>query len=124
MKKNNTIFIKEILASEDSALSHLDLLQKLGNSCNRVTVYRILDRLIEKGEIHKIIDTDGVSKFALCTTCSSHEHSHNHEHIHFSCTKCLVVSCLEEADLSFSLPKEYQILETNFTVSGICPKCK
>lgn len=120
-KKNNSFLILEIISNANGALSHAEIQESLENKCNRVTVYRILDKLIEKGDIHKMIDTDGVSKFALCTSCQTHNHSH--EHIHFSCTKCLVVSCLEEADLSFKLPKSYQVLTTNFTISGICPKC-
>jgi Fur family ferric uptake transcriptional regulator len=120
-KKNNTFLIKNLLLQSSEALSHMDIQQQLAKKCNRVTIYRILDRLIEKGEVHKIVDTNGVSKFAPCASCE--KQNHQHEHLHFSCTKCLAVTCLNEVSIRFEMPKNYLVLETHFTISGICPNC-
>lgn len=121
-KKNNTYLIQEIITKANGALSHAEIQDALENKCNRVTVYRILDKLIEEGTIHKIIDVDGISKFANCLDCKK-EH-HNHEHIHFSCTKCNTVSCLENVGIHFELPNTYKVEKMNFTLSGVCPECK
>ena len=88
--------------------------------CDRVTIYRVLERLVEEGIIHKIINLDGVVKYAGCHSCSI---KHNHNHIHFSCQKCKSVTCLDNVQPTFKLPKNYKVSEMNFTLSGLCPQC-
>ncbi|MDO8953175.1 MAG: hypothetical protein Q7U86_11155, partial [Draconibacterium sp.] len=61
--------IRELIADSDIALSHQEISKKLERQCDRVTIYRALDKLLEEGFIHRIIDVDGVSKFAACHGC-------------------------------------------------------
>ncbi len=112
--------IQELIILSPIALSHSEIHKYLEGLCDRVTIYRVLDRLLEEGVIHKIVDVDGVIKYAGCHSCST-EHSHNH--IHFSCQKCMSVTCLENVEPSFKLPKNYKVSEMNFTLSGLCPQC-
>ncbi len=114
--------VEQIIVKSDKAISHNALIQDLKDSYNRVTIYRSLDKLVDEGIIHKIIDMDGVSKYAACHSCES-EYDHNHNHVHFSCIRCQSVTCLEHVIPSFELPKGYVMDEINFTVSGICPIC-
>lgn len=122
--KRSTTAKTEILAvlnTSDTALSHSDIQLLLpDNLCDRVTIYRVLDRLIDEGFIHKVVNTDGIIKYAKCHNCSE---SHHHGHIHFSCEKCKSVTCLEEVEPSFTLPEHYKLNEINFVVSGLCPQC-
>lgn len=123
-QRRNTIAKTEVLAiltNSDTALSHSEIQKKLDGLCDRVTTYRILDRLLEEDTIHKISDVDGTVKYAVCHDCSVSAHHHNH--IHFSCEKCHQITCLETVEPTFILPSNYQIREVNFTVSGICPNC-
>lgn len=112
--------IKELIATSNVALSHSDIQKSLDGLCDRVTIYRILERLLEEGVVHKIVNIDGVVKYAGCHNCSS---KHNHDHIHFSCQKCKSVTCLENVEPSYKLPKNYTVSEMNFTLSGLCPQC-
>lgn len=112
--------IQELIISSSVALSHSEIQDVLDGLCDRVTIYRVLDRLMEEGVIHKIINVDGVVKYAGCHSCST---KHNHNHIHFSCQKCKTVTCLDDVEPSFMLPKNYKVRELNFTVSGLCPQC-
>jgi len=117
--------IFELISASEHALNHVDIQQKLNNLCDRVTIYRVLARLVEEQKIHKIVNTDGVVNYAACHSCSHNAFSHeSHNHIHFSCTVCKSVTCLESIVPSFQLPLHYELQEINFTVSGICPKCK
>lgn len=120
----NTIAKTEILKcleTSQTAMSHGDLQNLLDGLCDRVTIYRVLDRLLAEGFIHKISDIDGRVKYALCHDCTSENHHHNH--IHFSCEVCHSVTCLEDIEPSFKLPKKYKAKEYNFTISGVCPEC-
>ncbi|MBX3254892.1 MAG: transcriptional repressor [Chitinophagaceae bacterium] len=116
-----TAEILNLLSQSKTALSHANIQQSLDGLCNRVTIYRVLDRLTEDGVVHKIVNIDGVVVYAICHTCTSKEHHHNH--LHFSCEKCHAVTCLDNIEPSFKLPKKYKVNHVNFTVSGICPLC-
>lgn len=113
--------ILNIINSSESALSHTAIQEKIGDLCNRVTTYRVLDRLEEEGKIHKIVNVDGVVNYAKCHHCTENDHSHNH--VHFNCEKCLSVTCIENVVPEITLPKHFVAKSYNFVVSGICPKC-
>jgi Fur family ferric uptake transcriptional regulator len=112
--------IQELIVSSSVALSHSEIRKSLEGLCDRVTIYRVLERLVEEGVIHKIVNVDGVVKYAGCHSCSV---KHSHNHIHFSCQKCKAVTCLDDVEPSFKLPKNYKVSEMNFTLSGLCPQC-
>jgi Fur family transcriptional regulator, ferric uptake regulator len=112
--------ILELIVASSVALSHSEIQQSVGGLCDRVTIYRVLERLIDEGKVHKIVNVDGVIKYAGCHSCSG---KHSHSHIHFSCQKCKSVICLEDVEPSFKIPINYEVREMNFMVSGICPNC-
>jgi len=120
MKSLIKIQIKELIVHSEIALSHQEISKKLERQCDRVTIYRALDKLMEEGFIHRIIDVDGVSKFAACHGCTK---THHHQHVHFSCSVCHSVTCIEEIEPRFSLPEGYDVQEMNITLSGVCPVC-
>ncbi|WP_334125221.1 Fur family transcriptional regulator [Empedobacter brevis] len=121
--RNTIPKIKILNLIEDSnvALSHSEIQQSLENICDRVTIYRVLKRLLVEGFIHKISDIDGTVKYARCHGCMKKEHFHNH--IHFSCEICNRVTCLEHIEPKFNLPPGYKIKNVNYIISGICTEC-
>jgi Fur family ferric uptake transcriptional regulator len=119
-KLNTKVQIRELIHRSGVALSHQEISRQMGYSCDRVTIYRVLDKLMEEGFIHRIIDMDGVSKFATCHGCTK---EHHHRHVHFSCSVCHSVTCIEEIEPHFQLPQGYRIQEMNITLSGVCPGC-
>lgn len=119
--------IHGIINQSENALSQGDIQKQVGDLCNRVTIYRILDRLVEEGGIHKIVNIDGVIKYASCNQCDTHDHHHHdhthHNHIHFSCVNCQSVTCLDNIEPNYKLPPNYLVQEANFMLSGLCPDC-
>lgn len=112
--------ILELLTVSKVALSHSEIQKIIGDLCDRVTIYRILDRLVNEDVIHKIATPDGAVKYASC----HHDlNNHAHNHIHFSCEKCLLVTCLDSVEPSYKIPINYLVNEVNFTLSGLCPNC-
>ena len=112
--------IQNLITNSTVALSHTEIQAATKGLCDRVTIYRVLERLVDEGLVHKIVNVDGVVKYANCHTCST---KHNHNHIHFSCQKCKSVTCLDDVEPTFKLPKKYKVSEMNFTLSGLCPQC-
>lgn len=113
--------ILNTISDSKTALSHSEIHELLNDFCDRVTIYRVLDRLVDEGLIHKAVTIEGVVKYAACHTCSTDEHHHNH--IHFSCEQCHTVICMENVEPVFNMPKQYKVHSVNFTLSGTCPQC-
>ncbi len=114
--------ILELIKKSDVALSHIEIQRLTGDLCDRVTIYRILDRLITEDVIHRIATPEGILKYASC----HHNHDnqqHTHNHVHFSCEKCNSVTCLDSVNPSYTISKNYLIKQVNFTLSGLCPDC-
>lgn len=113
--------IFKVINESDIALSQAEIQSVLPKGlCDRVTIYRVLDRLVEKKLAHQITNIDGVVKYANCHSCSS---EHKHAHLHFNCENCKSVTCIEDIEPSFKLPAQYRVNKVNFMVSGICPDC-
>jgi Fur family ferric uptake transcriptional regulator len=55
---------KELIVSSLVALSSSAIQKLLEGLCDRVTIYRVLERLLVEGVIHKIVNVDGVVKYA------------------------------------------------------------
>lgn len=115
--------IIRILEQSKIALSHIELQEKLNGLCDRVTIYRVLERLLNEKIIHKTTTTNGGVKYAICTqTCTDKNHLHNH--LHFTCENCKKTFCLEEVIPKFNLPEDYFLKDLHFTASGLCKNCK
>jgi len=114
-----------LITDAGRALSQPEIQEQTEGKCDRVTVYRVLERLENEGGIHRVVHLDGVVRYARCHSCEGEDHSyvHAHHHVHFHCSQCNAVTCLESVIPEFKLPRGYQISETNFSVSGVCPKC-
>ena len=108
--------------NKKNALSHGDLEGALGESYDRVTIYRTLKTFLEKGIIHKVLDDEGL-RYALCSHDCSDQH-HQHDHIHFKCTGCGETNCLESLRIPIvQLPQGYRAETMNLLIQGVCPKC-
>ncbi|UZT99195.1 transcriptional repressor [Chryseobacterium fluminis] len=124
-KTRNTQAKSEILSllnDSDKALSHHMIQEKVGALCNRVTIYRVLERLEEEGLVHKFVNVDGVVNYAKCHGCKEGGHLHNH--VHFNCRKCHQVTCIENSVPQIKMPPQFIIEDYNFVISGICPNCQ
>jgi Fur family ferric uptake transcriptional regulator len=117
------IAIIEVFNSFDHALSHSDIEKHVGDSIDRVTVYRTLSSFEENGIIHKVLDDTSILKYAICSsTCSSESHVHNH--VHFKCSNCGNSECLVDVKIpDFDLPPNYKLEESNVLMNGVCANC-
>lgn len=115
--------ILDIFLQKDFALSHGDIESRMQDGFDRVTVYRTLKTFLDKGIIHKVLDDEGVAKYAICKEACTHD-AHHHEHVHFKCVNCGLTNCLDNVQIpAISLPKGYQLQETNLLMQGVCQLC-
>ena len=120
----NRLRVMEIIGNSSSPLSARDVHDTISRTreINRVTVYRILDLLVENGLLEKISTGDRLFHFGLAPN------SNHPAHPHFYCRTCGVVECLSPG----SLQLEMEALNRTFPgviekaavrLDGICRTC-
>lgn len=115
--------VLDFIDNKGLAVSQPELEKLLGNTVDRVTLYRTLAIFEEKGILHKVFDLNGTATFALCSIeCT--EHHHHDQHVHFICSNCNSIHCLENIHLP-NIPTPAGFILNNIAVNaiGICDKC-
>jgi Fur family transcriptional regulator, ferric uptake regulator len=104
------------------ALTHGELEQQQSHPLDRVTLYRVLDWLVQEGLAHKIAGEDRVWRF---NANAAEAPTHSHRHAHFRCTHCGKVYCLEQIGTAcaLDLPAGFRAEAVELTVTGCCPEC-
>ncbi len=110
--------ILELFLLSAGALSHADIEKSTGESFDRVTVYRTLQKFVEKGIIHLIPTTDNSIKYALCKNDCAPGH-------HFICAECEKTICLDDVNIPVvKLPEGFIPNRSEMVVTGTCGDCK
>jgi Fur family ferric uptake transcriptional regulator len=99
------------------ALSHHDLEHALGaDAIDRVTLYRVLDWLVERGFSCRTLGADRVFRFSA--------QRGSRGHAHFECSVCGRVLCLAAAaPQPQALPEGFRAESVALTVRGRCADC-
>ncbi len=120
----NRIHVLEVIGNNPYPLSASDVFQTIERThpINKVTVYRILDLLVEKDIINRLSTGGRASYYGLAP-------NENHaNHPHFYCTECGQMDCLspESMDIGMgNLNKTFpgKIDRVEVRVDGICKNC-
>lgn len=124
--RNTPVRLKVLayMNQHEHAISHADLETAIKGFADRVTLYRVLNKLEESGLVHKVIDRLGIARFALCRdTCSVHQHVD--EHLHFQCKVCGHVYCLPiESMPQITLPQGFVLNNLQVNAEGSCARCR
>ena len=112
--------LNELLAA-DHALTHNEIEQVLSDAnveIERVTLYRVLEWLVDQELAHKVVGADRVWRFNA-------QKNPVPRHAHFNCTQCGRVFCLENLNpvLAVSLPPGFHMQKADISLQGLCPAC-
>ena len=112
----------KVLANTHLAYAHAEL-ESLFNKMDRVTLYRILKDFEDAGLVHKIIDVEGITRFALCKhSCPDGTHADNH--VHFNCQRCHKMYCLEKIQVPvLKVPRGFNAMGAHILLYGLCNSC-
>lgn len=115
------IAVLRLLGGAERALSHRDVELALQARFDRVTLYRVLDWLVEGGLAHRVTDADRVFRFSLANDGSiSHE-----GHAHFHCESCGKVFCLDTVPVpAVALPSGFSQSAATYNITGHCARCE
>lgn len=110
-----------LLEGADRGLSHHDVEAGLaGQGFDRVTLYRVLDWLVECGLAHRLTDAQRVFRFSLAAPdAPAHD-----THAHFRCESCGKVFCLDDVEVKAPrLPPGFSGNSVELCISGHCARC-
>ena len=113
------VSVLNVLLSADHALSHSEIdeaAEKTHDMIERVTLYRVLDWLVNNKFAHKVVGADRVWRFNATLTT---------DHAHFNCTHCGQIYCLENLTpaVALTMPKGFKLQHADVSVQGLCPRC-
>ena len=108
-KKKCEFTVKEIYSDID---------KKIGLT----TIYRLIDKLVQEGKLHKYIGDDNITYYQYLEECTEENH------FYLKCDKCgllIHVDCDCINELSQHIVKEHKFKPTKdkFIIHGICDKC-
>ena len=86
---------------------------------SKATVYRILNRMADKGEILRVPVADGADRF---------DHTLPH-HYHICCSRCGKITDLFDPELDRILAEtvgksDYEVHSLALLIRGLCPDCR
>jgi len=115
------VAILNVLLDAGGPLDKNEIVRRLGTSGpDEVTVYRTLERLCEKGLVHKVFLGGRACRFELAHNCG-----HIQCHPHFTCRSCGVTRCVTGVTVPLveGLQKGYRIMRQQVRLEGICAQC-
>lgn len=142
---SSRLAVTAVLTQNSGPLTHQDLLKQLPPNFDRVTLYRVLDWLLQHQLIHRIAGVDRAWRFQLNASAERKPITNNgrqyttklransatkllnqHAHAHFQCETCGKVFCLEDIQpkLNNSLPADFTVDSIELNIKGKCAHCQ
>lgn len=114
------VSILRLLDKKHGPFSAKDIHDQLGKTGNITTVYRCLEKFIEKGLVNKCDFNDGFARYELLEDNNKHHH-------HLICTGCRdwikVDTCLESSAIKSLGTTGFTKITHKLEFFGICPDC-
>ena len=86
---------------------------------NKVTIYRVLESLVEANIVHKAFLRERAWHFELADRCTASQC-----HPHFTCTGCNRTHCITGTDIPMAeTPEGFVIHHQRVQLEGLCPEC-
>ena len=124
-----------VLMQADEALTHTEVQRRLDGGdahglLDRVTLYRVLEWLVEAGLAHRVSGPDRVWRFSTHGDAGergAHD-GHGPQHGHFKCRRCDRMFCMKASTrlartVRGMLPEGFAGDEVELTVLGLCADC-
>ncbi len=117
--------VLETIGNHQGVLRPSEILEKVRRriSINRVTLYRILDLLVQKKLVQRLSAGDRTFRYGLAGT------SRHPDHAHFHCVHCGLMECLDPASIPLDLrqsqhPQLMKIERMEVRLDGVCQTCR
>lgn len=117
----NRITIVRALAEADGPMSLAELEGRI-LTIDKSSISRALAVFRARRLVHTI-ENGSSTRYELCMSHSDDDD--DDMHVHFYCERCHRTTCLENCPIpATSLPEDYLMKSSEYTVRGICPECR
>jgi Fur family ferric uptake transcriptional regulator len=129
--------VLDVLLNSQNPLTHQEILKTLPVNFDRVTLYRVLDWLLENQLIHKVAASDRSWRFQFnhgfkriqeteSKKAIKYSTAPHHSHAHFQCSSCGKVFCLENVypKLTNNIPSDFLVNSIELNITGTCLSCQ
>jgi Fur family ferric uptake transcriptional regulator len=119
--------VLNVLAAATQPLGVPQVLEKLPEHTDTVTVYRTLNTFTAKKVVHRVRGEDRTWLYALSPGDAAEQKPHAHPH--FVCDACGTVECLEGSQIpqnfvrTLKVADRYDVRYPEVVLHGVCPKC-
>jgi Fur family ferric uptake transcriptional regulator len=112
------VSVLSFLLQQSRPFTHSEIESQMG-TIDSVTLYRVLDWLVERELVHRVGGDDQTWRFRAGSGHASHEHAH------FQCLQCSEITCFDDIKLprNISIPAGFSKQQADFFIKGICPQC-
>jgi Fur family transcriptional regulator, ferric uptake regulator len=117
--------VLKVFAQAGQPVSAPQVLERLPEGIDRVTLYRTLNTFTDKKLLHRVRGDDQIWRYGLGDSNGAARHGH----AHFVCDKCGTVECLSDTPTREKAPKRtglrpgYRVDYSEVLVHGACPDC-
>ena len=110
--------VEELLKQSSGPLSADEVRAALGvRNISQATVYRVLKKATERGFFKEVFFPEGPKRYELAS------HAHHHHFICIECDRAFdLKGCFKK--ITTLAPKEFEVLEHDLILKGLCPQCK
>lgn len=110
------------LIAAERALSHAEIEGQLADTdLDRVTLYRVLDWLVDHSLAHRV---GGLSGFDRAMRFAFSRPQRRSAHAHFQCVRCGTTMCLDDVAVPvLPVPGGIQLQGVELAAYGYCEKC-
>jgi Fe2+ or Zn2+ uptake regulation protein len=114
------------ITDSDRPLTVQEIRGKALPAPDKVTLYRILDALVDKGLAHRAVGEDGVARFCLAAFDSPGCDAPGHGHLH--CRRCGRMECIGPKELGMRVDHieerlDIRIDAVDMRLDGLCRRC-
>ena len=119
--KQKDMILKEINQLEKE-FTIMDLYERLHHTIGLTTIYRLMDKLVEEGQVQKFPGKGNTTYYQHLKECKKENH------FYLKCSSCgemIHVDCDCVKELSHHVEKEhgFQLEKNHVLMSGLCKKC-
>lgn len=114
--------VLRILMEAGQPLGAPQIMERIADKIDRVTLYRTVNTLTRKRLLHRVRGDDQIWRYGIGDRSGA-----RHEHAHFVCDECGTVECLSDTPAPPSkragVRRGYQVEYSELLVHGKCPDC-
>ena len=115
--------ILEVVKNENKEFTIKDIYNELNDKIGLTTIYRFVQKLVDKGEINKYIGKDNITYYEYLEKCDKNNH------FYLKCDKCGTLEhvdcdCIE--DLTNHIYKKHKFIpnKEHIIINGLCNNCR